>query len=277
MRTATGTQEVKRFYDETGWTVRDGVFVDQQLFGATEDGPIRIELHHLHNDRVLSALSRAGEGLNLLECGCGGNPERMFLHLCARYTGVDFSDRGLDMAWRAFADIGIPHSFQAADVCALPFPDNSFDAVYSAHMIYHLVDPQAQEAALAEFLRVVRPGGMVVLLAANPWPIAFPVRFFRRVLARAPGLGRLLASLRAKPPLPYNPMSIAWMGQRLTRGGTTAVASGGIPSVGFYRNVTEFNGPGRLLWRCIRWIDVNYPRAAARIGNYVILSCLKAS
>jgi ubiquinone/menaquinone biosynthesis C-methylase UbiE len=277
MNIASGSREVKRFYDETGWRVRGGASVDHELFGTTEDGPIRQELHRVHTERIISALSRAGESLNLLECGCGGNPEKMFLHLCREYTGVDFSDTGLDMARNSFAGAGVPHNFRAADVCALPFADGSFDAVYSAHMVYHIEDTKAQSAALQELVRVVRTGGIVVVVAANPRPLAFPFRFVKRLLADTPVVGPLLNRLRPKPPLPYQPMSIGWMRRRLGRASSVEVLGGGMPPTSFYRNVTEFNGVGRLFWRVIRWIDLGFPRASAWLGNYVILICTKTS
>jgi ubiquinone/menaquinone biosynthesis C-methylase UbiE len=273
----SGTQETRRFYNETGWKQQNGASVDHNLFGATEDGPIRVELHQLHNGRIRSALTSAGIPLNLLECGCGGNPERLFLDLCSKYTAVDFSDIGVDVARTAFAGIDLPHDFQTADVCALPFHDNAFDAVYCAHMIYHIEDPAAQETAIAELIRVVRPGGIVLLVAANPRPLAFPVRLIRRLVADTPVIGPILNRMRSKPPLPYKPMPIGWVRRRLARGGAVEILGIGIPTTSFYRNVTEFKGLGKLLWRAIRWMDVNYPRLSAKVGNYVLLVCRKES
>ena len=43
--TTAGTEATRRFYEETGWRVHGGKPVDLNLFGAKEDGPIRIELH----------------------------------------------------------------------------------------------------------------------------------------------------------------------------------------------------------------------------------------
>jgi len=272
----TGSPETQRFYDETGWKEQDGAPVDRHLFGVTEDGPIRVELHHLHQGRVLSALSKAGNRLNLLECGCGGSPEKDLLKLCSRYTGVDFSETGLQVARSSFADVEIPHEFRTADVCALPFADGTFDAAYSAQMIYHLDDPSAQDAALAELLRVVRPGGVVVLVTANPRPLVFPLRLARRLAADTPLLGALLNRLRPKPVLPYKPMPIGWTRRRMARGGPVEVLGCGIPSLSFYRHVSEFKGPGKFLWSCIRWLDLNHPKLSAYLGNYVILSCRKS-
>jgi len=47
-----------------------------------------------------------------------------------------------------------------ADAAALPFADSSFDAVLACHMLYHLPDAGR---ALDEMVRVLRPGGMLVV------------------------------------------------------------------------------------------------------------------
>ena len=192
-----GTEKTRHFYDEVGWRVQGGKPVDFNLFGVKEDGPIRIELHRLHMDRIRLSLSRAGTALNILECGCGGNPERQILEMCSRYTGVDFSERGLQLARSSFSDVRIPHEFQKADVCALPFNDGAFDAVYCANMIYHIDDAASQDAALAEMARVVRPGGVVVLIAVNPYPLAFPVRLVRGLARDTPVVGFVLNRIRS--------------------------------------------------------------------------------
>jgi SAM-dependent methyltransferase len=272
----TGTRETQRFYNESGWREEGGASVDHNLFGVTEDGPIRKQLNDLHQERIRAALTTAGLPLSLLECGCGGNPETLLLDLCSKYTAVDFSDRGVQMARAAFANVGIAHEFHTADICALPFGEAAFDAVYCAHVIYHIENPAGQDAAIAEFVRVVRPGGVVVLVVANPYPLAFPVRFMRRVLARTPILGPILNRLRRKPPLPYRPMPIGWIRRRLASNGTVNLVGLGIPSTSFYRNVTEFKGIGKLLWSGVRWLDVHYPERSAWLGNYVMFSLVKA-
>lgn len=56
---------------------------------------------------------------------------------------------------------GRPVRWQAADTLALPYPDNSFDAVVSGFLLRNVVDVRG---ALAEQARVCRPGGRVVAL-----------------------------------------------------------------------------------------------------------------
>jgi len=276
MNNKTGTDETRRFYNQTGWKQENGTSIDKNLFGVKEDGPIRVELNRSHGDRIRSSLARAGTPLSLLECGCGGAPAKWLLDLCARYTGVDFSETGLQMAESTFADLGIAHAFSSGDVCALPFRDGAFDAVYCAHMIYHIENPAAQDAAIAEMMRVVRPGGVVVLIVANPRPLASPIRLARRLAADTPLIGRILNFLRPKPLLPYKPMSIGWMRRRLALGGPVEVLGCGIPSNSFNRKITEFKGTGKLLWEGIRWLDLNHPQLSAYLGNYVLLCCHKA-
>lgn len=59
---------------------------------------------------------------------------------------------------------------KTADMTALPFPDSSFDVVTSALAIHNIPTPHRRNQALDEAMRVLRPGGQ--LLVADPWPMA---------------------------------------------------------------------------------------------------------
>ncbi len=273
----TGTPETKQFYNRTGWRERRGKTVDGDLVGVKEDGPIRIELDRLHVGRARAALAGVGEPLSLLECGCGGSPATVLLDLCSSYTGVDFSSRGLELAGTQLAAAGVPYELLEADACNLPFDDNTFDAVYSANMIYHIADWRAQRTALDQLLRVTRPGGVLILIAANPHPLLFPARLIRRLLAEAPLIGPLLNRIRRKPPLPYHPMPLHWMRRVLSRWGPVQIVSAGLPSTAFSQRVTEYRGMGRILWKLIRRLDRSFPRASAWLGNYVQITVTKTA
>ena len=267
-----GTEETRRFYDNIGWKVQGNQPVDVNLFGVREDGPIRIELHQRRRNRVRSAL---GANLNLLECGCGGSPAKWLLDNFEKYTGVDFSETGLDVARMSFKDVAKPHEFRLADVCNLPFPDKSFDAVYSAHMIFHIADPSGQAAALHQMARVVRPGGKIVLIAANPYPLLFLGQLARGIARDTPLIGSALNRIRKKAPLPYKPMPIGWMRRRLEQFGEVEVMTGALPTTYFNQRVTEYSGIAKMLWKTIRWLDIHKPKLSAYLGNYVMLTCSK--
>ena len=60
-----------------------------------------------------------------------------------------------------------PAGWAGADTYTLPFPAESFDAVTSAFLLRNLADPLA---GLKEQVRVLRPGGRLVMLDATPPP-----------------------------------------------------------------------------------------------------------
>jgi len=84
-------------------------------------------------------------------------------------------------------------------------------------------------------------------------------------------IGAALNSVRKKPPLPYKPMPIGWMRTRLGKFGRVEVLTGALPTTYFNQNVTEHRGIGKLLWKGIRWLDINHPTISAYLGSYVMM------
>ena len=54
-----------------------------------------------------------------------------------------------------------------ADLLSLPFPDGSFDVVMASEVLEHI---PADEIAMSEIARVVRPGGRVAVTVPRYWP-----------------------------------------------------------------------------------------------------------
>ncbi|MFQ5697645.1 MAG: class I SAM-dependent methyltransferase [Myxococcota bacterium] len=273
--TAGGSRETRDFYEREGWREREGRTLDQQLFGSRGEGPIRRRLHALHRERISDLLRSVAPLDRLLECGCGGNPELSLLEHCESYAGVDFTARGLALARRRLEAAGARFTLERADICALPFRAGSFDAVYSAHALYHIPDPRHQRRAFDEIARVLRPGGVAILLLANPRPLLFPLRLARRLLADTPGLGTLADRLRKPPPLPYRPMPLGWMRRVLEAHGSVEIVTGGLASTWLKQRVGERAAPGRWLWRGLEGLDRYGPRISARLGNYVQVALRK--
>jgi len=209
--------------------------------------------------------------MNLVECGCGGTPATFLADLCRRYTAVDFSSTGLAEAAAALQATGVPFETVEADMTRLPFGDGEYDAAYSAHAIYHIDTPEGQSAAFSEVMRVVRPGGRAVLALANPFPIAFPARLFRRAAAMTPVLGTVLNRLRTRPPLPFLPMPLSWIHHQLARWGRVTMQCHTIPSVWFDQHVSEQSFIGQRLWRAVQLIETSSPAAAMRLGCFVTI------
>lgn len=101
-------------------------------------------------------------GMRVLDVGCG--PGSITLGLAeavipGEVVGIDFQPSQVAQAQASSASRQIANvRFEVADAYRLPFPNNSFDAVFAHAVLWHLREPVR---ALAEMRRVLRPGGIV--------------------------------------------------------------------------------------------------------------------
>ncbi|RRH72040.1 class I SAM-dependent methyltransferase [Falsigemmobacter faecalis] len=96
----------------------------------------------------------------VLELGCGtGEVTRVILSLGHQVTGLDFTPEMLERARVKHAG-NAQVRFYLADAQNTMEPDGSYDAVIARHLTWTLTDPRA---AYSDWLRVLRPGGRVVL------------------------------------------------------------------------------------------------------------------
>jgi ubiquinone/menaquinone biosynthesis C-methylase UbiE len=85
-------------------------------------------------------------------------------------TGVDFSRAMLEVARRRARQLGRDVDLREADALDLPFPDAGFDTVVSTFVLCAVPD---ERRALTEMIRVLRPGGLLLLadhIAGGAWP-----------------------------------------------------------------------------------------------------------
>jgi SAM-dependent methyltransferase len=88
-----------------------------------------------------------------------------------RWTRDQSGNRpAVTLANAAAAGVADRVEVHTADLTALPFPDGSFDVVTSALAIHNIPSPEGRYRAVDEAMRVLRPGGQ--LLVADPWPMA---------------------------------------------------------------------------------------------------------
>jgi len=112
-------------------------------------------------DRILDAVVPAGP-LDALDIGCGTG--FLSLEMAARghrVTGVDLATSMLVTARRKAREQGRAIRFEEADAESLPFAAHSFDLAISRHVLWTLPHP---EAAVDEWIRVLRPGGRLVII-----------------------------------------------------------------------------------------------------------------
>jgi 2-polyprenyl-3-methyl-5-hydroxy-6-metoxy-1,4-benzoquinol methylase len=128
----------------------------------------------------------------VLEVGCGmGTDGAQFAAAGAEYTGVDLTEAAVALARENFELRGLRGDFTTANAEELPFPNETFDHVYSFGVIHHTTNPEAIVAAIH---RVLKPGGTVTVMLYNRTSINYYVEIL--VLRR---LGRALLSSAAAP------------------------------------------------------------------------------
>ena len=113
-------------------------------------------------DRILALVVPARPALDALDAGCGTG--FLSLELAGRghrVTGIDFAAAMIAEARRKAAERSLAVRFEQGDAEQLPFPPASFDLVISRHVLWTLPHP---EAAVDEWIRVLRAGGRLVVI-----------------------------------------------------------------------------------------------------------------
>lgn len=100
---------------------------------------------------------------SVLDIGCGTGRIRQVLPIEIEYIGLDNSSELLDVARRHYAN----NKFIQADARALPFPDNSFDAVLLIATVHHFFSKADRLKILTEARRVLKSGGQIYLSVWN--------------------------------------------------------------------------------------------------------------
>ncbi len=101
-------------------------------------------------------------GLRVLEIGCGcGSEAQRFVRAGAYYTAVDLTNAALSITRRRFQLANLEGRFVQGDAENLPFPDSSFDFVYSHGVLHHTPDTPR---TIREVHQVISPGGRAVIM-----------------------------------------------------------------------------------------------------------------
>jgi ubiquinone/menaquinone biosynthesis C-methylase UbiE len=114
--------------------------------------------------RRMTDLLEIREGSQILDLGCGtGDDARQMSKLVGRsgrVVGIDNSQAMISEALQRAKEANGPVEFQVADALELPFADGSFTGCRADRSLMHI--PPTRRA-LAEMLRVSRPGGRLVV------------------------------------------------------------------------------------------------------------------
>lgn len=159
--------------------------ISQKRYGGREwHVPVIADFNAYRNKDVLEiGCSIATDGLEFAKGG-------------ANYTGLDLTPQGVETAQERFHLFDVPGTFVAANAEELPFPDESFDHIYSFGVIHHAPSP---EKIAREIHRVLRKGGTFTVMLYNRSSINYYIEImFLRKIFRSLLLPKFMPGLISK-------------------------------------------------------------------------------
>lgn len=157
---------------------------------------LSLGIHHRWRRRTVKE-SGAVPGLRVLDCATGtGDLAIAFAEAVGptgKVTGTDFCADMLAFAPKKSKDRGLDITWEVQDAMNLTYPDNSFDIASIAFGIRNVDDPVQ---ALRDMARVVRPGGLVLVLEFGTprWWMKPLFSFYSRIVI--PLVGGLVSGQR---------------------------------------------------------------------------------
>jgi ubiquinone/menaquinone biosynthesis C-methylase UbiE len=118
--------------------------------------------------RLLTRLARAQFGdigkIQAIDIGCGvGLIDRFLVPSIPNLHGIDVSAQSIERAQRNCPEA----SFRSFDGKHIPYADGAFDMAIATCVMHH-VPPQDWPAFMTEMARVLKPGGLAVVIEHNP-------------------------------------------------------------------------------------------------------------
>lgn len=124
--------------------------------------------HKLRDLEISYATQWVGPESSVLDVGCGYGfaLSKYALLTSGRLVGIDYSPTMVDKGKEFLRESGFIERIDLvhASVLDLPFPDESFDVITSHRCLMALLSWERQEEALLELARVLKPGGVLVLM-----------------------------------------------------------------------------------------------------------------
>lgn len=141
-----------------------------EQFAASRDYNTTASDYQLRELEIDTGAAYMADGMRVLDVGCGLG------YAAAQYAkrndveahGIDYAENMIigakDLLLKNFPEVASRVQFRHASVMELPYPDAHFDVVTSHRCLMALLDWDKQKVALREIHRVLKPGGVLVLM-----------------------------------------------------------------------------------------------------------------
>lgn len=182
---STVVTNTKAYYDGPADEIYRSIWGDDIHLGLFEAGDEGLPAAAVRTNQVMAEAIAPTPATRIVDLGCGyGSTAR---HLArqfgCRVTGTNISEKELELARQRAAEAGLGHllTFEYGDFHDLPYPDASWDVVWSQESFLHGVD---KRKILSECRRVLVPGGLLAftdILVRRDTPEADRARIYDRV------------------------------------------------------------------------------------------------
>jgi SAM-dependent methyltransferase len=202
-------QSIRDFYQTIGWQQdENGLFTDTKAF---------VDTRAVSVDFCGKCITRLGKyfrkgGQYLLDAGSGPIPQDELLSYGDRFERricVDLSVQALSAARSKIGDRGV---YLQGDLTNLPIKTGSIDALTCNHVIYQ-IPAESQAAAFRELWRVLKPGGVGVIVYWWPeTPLAWRIERLVRLFGGKNGkhVQEAPKEVEPLPNLYHHPRSLSW-------------------------------------------------------------------
>ncbi len=159
-------EQIKQFYDSSSqlWEEIWGEHMHHGYYGRS--GNYKINRRQAQIDLIEELLiwAKVNQVENIIDVGCGIGRSTLYLaeKFTAQATGISLSPVQISRATQRAkeADLSDKVRFLCANALEMPFPDNTFDLVWSLESGEHMPN---KTKFLAECYRVLQPGGKLIM------------------------------------------------------------------------------------------------------------------
>ncbi|GAA4163916.1 class I SAM-dependent methyltransferase [Shinella granuli] len=170
---------------KANWTLKDDIREYWTSRAATFDLSPGHEIFGDDERRAWHALIErhlgAGGGRKALDLASGtGVISRLLCENGFAVTGLDFSEAMIEQARLKAAKHSLDATYVLGDAEETRLPDDAFDVIMTRHLVWTLPDPGT---AFADWFRVLKPGGRVLIVDADTTARSMTSRLLQRLAA----------------------------------------------------------------------------------------------
>ena len=126
-------------------------------------------LVRLFRGSYIAGMPKDFTGMSVLDVGCGNGNNTLFLaSLGLQVSAVEITEDICAAVRSKFSALGLASDVRVGQNRSLPFPGNSFDFVVSWNVLHYEGEEVRVEQAIAEYARVLKPGGRLILSSTGP-------------------------------------------------------------------------------------------------------------